>query len=322
MFSSIVTAMTLTFASVDPEEFMKRISLLTPEQANKQTEQLIYPYPNTYTFTKALGENFILLEKEDTPVCIVRPAIVGCAYKTPVPGWVDSMGGASGLLASLGVGALHTMKGRGSNVADFIPVDFVSATIIAAAWRTAKQYGTYPHLNEVSPMRQLPSLPIYHSASSTKNPVLWSWMASIIGGYFRRHPTKRNMGTSVGFYIPNRKVHFMSHLLLHLFPASLADGKRLIQGKPVRMVKSMKQLHVAISTLSFFTDYQWFYSSENVDQLLSEMNKKDKKLFEFDLFNLNWELYFVIYAEGIRKFLLKEVGDYNDDLTQRIRSKL
>lgn len=295
---------------------------MTYEQADQQTEKLIDPYPNTYTFTKALGEHCLLNERENIPICIVRPSIVGCAYNYPLRGWVDSMGGASGLLLSLGIGALHSMKGRSSNVADFIPVDFVAMTIMAAAWKTAEQYGYYPsNQKTIEKGKSIPSLPIYHCASSTRNPTLWSWMASIIAGYFRRHPAKRTVGIPFGFYIPNPKLHYLSHLAFHLLPAMIVDGKRTLQRKPRRMVKAIKQLHIAISAICFFTDYQWFYSTDNVDKLIESMSEKDKELFPIDIRILDWEHYFVVYAEGIRKFLLKEKVD-EIDIVPKIRSKL
>lgn len=292
--------------------------MLSVEQAHNQAEQLIAPYPNTYTFTKALGEHIILKEKADVPICIIRPSIVGCAAEYPLKGWVDSMIGANGLLLALGVGALHSMKGKSSNVCDFIPVDTVAMMIIAAAWRTAKQYGYYP---ANSSLTKPPTLPIYHCTTSTKNPVLWKWIRSIVAGYFQRHPPKRSVGRPWAIFIQNPTIQHIGHLAFHQIPAAVADAKRFVQRKPLKMMKSTKRLHTAVSTICFFTDHQWFYATENVDSLLEDMNEVDKKLFPVDVRRIDWEVYFVIYAEGIRKFLLKET-DTQDDISPQIRSRL
>lgn len=291
---------------------------MTTDEAHQQTDKLIAPYPNTYTFTKALGEHLILNQKGNVPVCIVRPSIVGCANSYPIKGWVDSMIGANGLLLALGVGALHSMRGKPSNVCDFIPVDTVAMLIIAAAWRTAKQYGNYPFKEDQ--VKSIP-LPIYHCTTSTKNPVLWSWIRYIVSGYFRRHPAKRSVGKPWAIFTTNPFTYFISHLLFHQIPSYAADMKRLIQRKPLKMVKATSRLHTAISALCYFTDHQWFYSTENVDDLISEMNSEDLKLFPIDVRDLNWEIYFVIYAEGIRKFLLKET-DFQDDISPQLKSRL
>lgn len=303
---------------VNVDDFLERISTLTVEQAHEQTEKLIAPYPNTYTFTKALGEHLIISQKENIPVCFVRPSIVGCANAYPIKGWVDSMIGANGLLLALGVGALHSMRGNPENVCDFIPVDTVAMLIISAAWRTARQYGTYPFKDEV--IKSTP-LPIYHCATSSKNPVLWSWIRYIVSGYFSRHPPKRSVGRPWAIFTKNSFTHFFAHLMFHQFPSYMADIKRLIQRKPLKMVKATERLHSAISALCYFTDHQWFYSTENVDELISEMNDEDRMIFPVDVRDLDWEIYFVVYAEGIRKFLLKE-SDFQDDISPQLKSRL
>jgi len=52
-----------------------------------------------YCYTKAVGEQ--LLQKEcsshDIPVVIVRPSIVTAAMKEPIPGWIDTLNGPSGI---------------------------------------------------------------------------------------------------------------------------------------------------------------------------------------------------------------------------------
>jgi len=41
--------------------------------------------PNTYTLTKAFGEEVIVREGQGLPICIVRPSIVGASYADPIP---------------------------------------------------------------------------------------------------------------------------------------------------------------------------------------------------------------------------------------------
>lgn len=279
---------------------------MTQEQAHEQTPKIIHPYPNTYTFTKALGEHLLLQEKGDVPLAIVRPSIVGCAYGYPLPGWVDSMIAASGLLLMLGLGALHTMHGEQSLVSDMIPVDTISSIIIAAAWRTASQYGT---TSEKGVAARKPSLPIYHGTTSTKNPTQWSASRYIISGYFRRHPAKRSVGPVWAFYVKNRILHRIAHHLAHTVPAALADAKTLTQGGKAKMVKKANKLLEAQKTLAYFTTHQWFFSTENVDALIDAMNEEDLRFFNIDVRKIDWELYFLTYAQGLRRYMLKETDE-------------
>lgn len=49
------------------------------------TPKLIGNKPNTYTYTKHLAEHLLVKEGSDLPLAIVRPSIVGAAWKEPVP---------------------------------------------------------------------------------------------------------------------------------------------------------------------------------------------------------------------------------------------
>ena len=53
------------------------------------TPHLLKEMPNTYTFTKGLAEYYLLREAPDLPLAIVRPSIVGAAWREPIPGWVS-----------------------------------------------------------------------------------------------------------------------------------------------------------------------------------------------------------------------------------------
>lgn len=52
--------------------------------------------PNTYTYTKAIAEQLIGLERGDLPIAIVRPSIVVAGWREPLKGWVDNMNGPTG----------------------------------------------------------------------------------------------------------------------------------------------------------------------------------------------------------------------------------
>lgn len=295
------------------------ISNMTEKEINLKTEKLIAPFPNTYTFTKALSEHFLLNEKENVPLCIVRPSVVGCSYQYPIPGWVDSMIAANGLLLMVGIGALHAMLGNPDGISDFIPVDTVAYLIMASAWRTAKQYGKLQSKQLVP----IPSLPIYHATTSTKNPSLWSWPLYITSGYFQRHPAKKRFGTSWTLAISNKKLHKLFFMFIHKFPAYMADSFRLVQRKKPFYLKSSNRISKAIEQLSYFTHHQWFFSNDNLDHLMEEMNPEDHRLFPIDVRKIDWEVYFITYAQGLRQYLLKETDQLNqDEILPQIRSKL
>ncbi|KAH7834732.1 hypothetical protein Vadar_019057 [Vaccinium darrowii] len=50
-----------------------------------------YGWPNTYVFTKAMGEMLLGQTKGNIPLVILRPTIISSTYKEPFPGWVEGI---------------------------------------------------------------------------------------------------------------------------------------------------------------------------------------------------------------------------------------
>jgi hypothetical protein len=59
---------------------------MDPSEIEKKTASIIGTWPNTYTFSKAITEHILWRRKGSTPLCIIRPTIVGAAYEEPLPG--------------------------------------------------------------------------------------------------------------------------------------------------------------------------------------------------------------------------------------------
>ena len=74
-------------APVDPQSILDICNILDAEKLNNPqvTQVMIGPKPNTYTFTKQLAEHLVLTEGAGLPLAIVRPSIVGAAWREPFP---------------------------------------------------------------------------------------------------------------------------------------------------------------------------------------------------------------------------------------------
>ena len=55
------------------------------EIISKITTKLIGDKPNTYTYTKHLGEALLVTEGADLPLAIIRPSIVTASWMEPMP---------------------------------------------------------------------------------------------------------------------------------------------------------------------------------------------------------------------------------------------
>ena len=83
--------------------------VMDPHMVNSLTPHMIGKKPNTYTYTKALGESVVQAEGGSLPVAIVRPSMVVAAWREPLPGWVENLNGPTGILAATGKGVMRTM---------------------------------------------------------------------------------------------------------------------------------------------------------------------------------------------------------------------
>lgn len=60
---------------VTGELIMRLCENLDENVVNMLTPQIIYPWPNTYSFSKALTEDYIRRHKSNLPIAVIRPSI-------------------------------------------------------------------------------------------------------------------------------------------------------------------------------------------------------------------------------------------------------
>lgn len=101
--------------------------------------RLLDKWPNTYIYSKALGENMILKYSGNLPICIVRPSIITSTFNEPICGWINNVYGVTGVITGSALGLLHTLPCKSENVAEIIPADYVISNIICSAWDTVNR---------------------------------------------------------------------------------------------------------------------------------------------------------------------------------------
>ncbi|XP_072050200.1 fatty acyl-CoA reductase 1-like [Amphiura filiformis] len=143
--------------TVDPYKLLSTVDWMSEDMVKDMTPYLLGDYPNTYTFTKAIAETVLVKESVGMPLCIVRPSIVGASWKDPIPGWVDNLAGATGLMIAGHKGLLQSILGNEDVVADITPVDLVVNTLVTSAWHIAVNRPT--------------QIPVINLVTSPNNPV-------------------------------------------------------------------------------------------------------------------------------------------------------
>lgn len=141
-----------------PMDFREALDLLKINECylNTVTEKLIKPWPNTYTFTKAIAEDMMRQYQDRLPIGVIRPTIgkafegllanfikpfqiqVQSTLKDPVRGFTDKIIGPFGITIGIMAGLIRIMKTHENVFPDFIPSDIVVNSVFAIAWEVSK----------------------------------------------------------------------------------------------------------------------------------------------------------------------------------------
>ena len=133
-------------------------------------------FNDTYTLTKAMGEQLLIQHRGDVPILILRPSIVESALESPAPGWLDGMRMLDPLILAYGRNLLPDFPGRGDSILDIIPVDMVVNALLAAVPKTDFRNG--PVVCQV--------------ASGMENPISPKIFADLVQDYFRQESQNIN----------------------------------------------------------------------------------------------------------------------------------
>lgn len=127
---------------LDPDFMIKLVESLRPEDCEGfevVARRIIQPYPNTYTYTKALSEQIVRKYGSNLNTAIIRPAIIATTYLDPLPGYTDNIYGVNGVVTGAGVGILRILHINNEMKANIVPADFVVNATVALAWYTMLQ---------------------------------------------------------------------------------------------------------------------------------------------------------------------------------------
>ncbi|KAF5281654.1 hypothetical protein FQR65_LT14584 [Abscondita terminalis] len=279
-------------SAVSPDQIASVVEALEENLVDTLTPKLVGNRPNTYTFTKALAENWLKENKGDLPLVIVRPSIVTSSINGPLKGWVDNWNGPTGIIAAAGKGLFRTMLCDANKVADLVPVDMVINLMIVAAWKIGAQ--------------KIKEIPVYNCCTGLRQPITWHKFIDLCFIYMRKHPFSEITWYPDGTVTSSALQNSIYRLFLQWLPAYILDGiVWMLGGKPI-MVRVQDKLCKAAKCLEYFTMQEWEFDDSNVQTLSSILNERDKQEFGFDVANIKWEEYIENYVLGIRRFIFKE----------------
>lgn len=267
-----------------------------------------YGWPNTYVFTKAMGEMLLGELKGNLPVAIVRPTIVTSTYKEPFPGWSEGVRTIDSMALAYGKGKLQCFLGDPAAIIDVIPADMVVNAIIASmvanANRAAANYD-----GDVS---------IYQVSSSMRNPMIYSELQGFGFRYFTSKPciSKDGKPIKVGrVTVLGSMESFQNYISLrYLIPLK---GLELVNAAFCQYFQGLyidlsRKIQTVLRLVDLYRPYLFFsgvFDDMNTEKLrlaTRQSGVMETDLFYFDPEVVDWEEYFIkTHFPGIVKHVFK-----------------
>ncbi|KAI8096845.1 male sterility protein-domain-containing protein [Halteromyces radiatus] len=326
----------------DPEDLLKEIVALELQDIPKMTQRILQHYPNTYTFTKSLTEHLILKRvdynrveeiqggKAQWPISIVRATHVGAGALEPLPGWVDGVTGMNGMVFLMGHGIQVLQPDIGNNIADIVPVDFLSRVIIGSPVHTSSPgvkfvlpYNEILRDDEEPTRQRLPQVqyfPIIHQVSARNmKPVSWKHIYESVRHYWTRN-TKATLPTAEQYFVSNKSLFKARLFMKYQLPQSLNAVSAAISGNGSSNTSNAfgtnnrMELNVINRTVEVASRmaeanqpllrHQWLFENDNVYKLESHLEvDPDFQLSGFYTNGFDWDSYMTNFSYGAHIYI-------------------
>jgi len=257
---------------------------------------------DTYSFTKALGEQLLVKSANGVPFIILRPSIVESTLCQPEPGWIEGFRMSSPVLFGYGQGVLPDFPARRDAVIDFIPADFVVSALLASL--TAAPHGRNPKVFQV--------------ASGWENPLRWHQLMDYTHDYFRQLPLRGDSGPIVPHpwsypssrafdaWVFRRRLmlqlaHAASEYLDFLPSAARREHKLAVERTNLKRLESIARLYAGYCGLDCR------FQTDNTSLLFRSLPDEDQREFFFDPASIDWAMYLrQVQLPGVRRHVLEK----------------
>ncbi|XP_072766879.1 fatty acyl-CoA reductase 1-like [Anoplolepis gracilipes] len=292
---------------IETDQLLSLLNILNDNKLEDIKPALIGSWPNIFTFMKAVAEDTVLRYGSGIPACIVRPSVVTSTWKEPIVGWADSVYGPVGLLAGSSLGLLRTIHCHTNKKLDFVPADYVTSSLIAAAWYTNVRNVKKDFKVDVKTgiVPDVERIPVYNCVSSCQRPIIWQTFRKHVRDQGSKIPGAKNIRLQCMFWNSRLWIHKILMWLFHLLPAVTMDAAAILTGRDPRWCKTYDLIHAHLSVTSYFMTQQWYFTNNAMVKLWERMNAVDREIFEFDMSNFDWVEYVKRMTRGICEFVDK-----------------
>jgi alcohol-forming fatty acyl-CoA reductase len=237
---------------------------------------------DVYTFTKSLAERMALEEREETPLVILRPAIIESSHREPYPGWIQGTRMADPIIMAFAKGILREFPGNPNSYVDIVPVDHVVNAILAAGVRR-------PEAPEV-----------FQVASGERNPIRYRDLYEIVRDYFLKNPLRDSSGRPLKvpeWSFPGRK-RVEGQLKMELAGLKVAGkiAARMPEGHMAsdarqRIARAEKRARMSLYYSRIYGAYANMtatFSTSRTKGLYEALPEEDREEFPFDITEIDW----------------------------------
>jgi long-chain acyl-CoA synthetase len=253
-------------------------------------------WPNTYTFTKSLGESVLSRQGRDLPIAIVRPSIVESSERSPFSGWNEGINTSGPLSYLLGTN-FRQLPTNARKCLDVIPVDMVcrGMSLIAAAVITRR------------------NARMYQLATSAINPVNMGRSIELTGLAHRKHyRTQQSIDNwlKVKFEtIPVSKQRY-ERLSIPMQKAVVSRINRVAVGlrmKKPPLARAERDLIRAEKLIELYEPFilhnEHVFECENARLLSAALAPEERALFDFAPESIDWWDYWInVHIPALRRW--------------------
>ncbi|HXY26469.1 MAG TPA: SDR family oxidoreductase [Candidatus Acidoferrum sp.] len=253
-------------------------------------------WPNTYTFTKSLGESLLARHGRDLPIVIVRPSIVESSERSPFTGWNEGINTSGPLSYLLGTN-FRQLPSNERKCLDVIPVDMVcrGMTLIAAALVT-RQHAR-----------------LYQLATSAINPVNMGRSIELTGLAHRKHyRTTQSIDSwlKVKFEsIPVSKQRYerLSIPMQKAVVSGINRAATTLRMKKPPLAKTERDLTRAQRMIELYEPFilhnEQVFECENARLLSAVLSPEERTLFDFTPEAVDWWNYWInVHIPALRRW--------------------
>nr|BAD31294.1 putative fatty acyl coA reductase [Oryza sativa Japonica Group]BAD31814.1 putative fatty acyl coA reductase [Oryza sativa Japonica Group] len=280
-----------------------------------------FGWPNTYVFTKAMGEMLLGHLRGDLPVVIIRPSIITSILKEPLPGWMEGIRTIDSVIIGYAKQTLSFFLVDLNLIMDVIPGDMVvNAMMVAMAAHSGEQAQT-----------------IYHVTSSLSNPAPYAVLSDAGHRYFFANPPPRagKNGRLRRMRFFSTVASFRAHMAINYklpledyqikqvaYTDSFVkrDGVQILRLVNIALCGMFSRRYDELSRkykfvmhlVELYAPYTLFkgcFDDINTEKLRITMRKQEDKndggyCFDFDPKSIDWDEYFYkVHIPGVVKYL-------------------